>query len=154
MKPILFVLTFFLAFSSGLRAQPAAADSVELTRLLNEFLDGVSRGNVSVHERFWADDLIYTSSAGQRTDKPTILNNSRNSPESQVDDPVTKYSAEDIRIQQYGNTAIVAFKLVGTVESEGETEIMHFLNTGTFLKRDGIWQVVSWQATRIPDNIE
>jgi hypothetical protein len=60
------------------------------------------------------------------------------------------YSGEDVRIQQYGNTAIVAFRLVSKVEKPDSVDVTHYFNTGTFLKRDGKWQVVSWQATRLP----
>ena len=65
-------------------------------------------------------------------------------------DATTTFTAADIRIQQYGNTAIVAFRLVGTTEQDGKTDVANYLNTGTFLKRGGRWQVVSWQATRLP----
>jgi hypothetical protein len=44
----------------------------------------------------------------------------------------------------------VAFRLVGTTTKDGKTEVSRYLNTGTFLKRDGKWQVVAWQATKIP----
>jgi hypothetical protein len=40
-----------------------APDAAELTKLLNDFLAGASRNDVAIHERFWADDLIYTRSA-------------------------------------------------------------------------------------------
>jgi hypothetical protein len=60
------------------------------------------------------------------------------------------YSAEDVRIHQYGDTAIVAFRLVG--KSGGEKpEVQDYLNTGTFLKRNGEWRAVAWQATKVPD---
>ena len=63
------------------------------------------------------------------------------------------YSAEDIRIQQYGDTAIVAFRLVSTsTQKDGSKKIANYLNSGTFLKRNGRWQVVNWQATAIPEN--
>ena len=68
--------------------------------------------------------------------------------------PTTTYSAEDIRIQQYGNTAIVAFRLVGTSENAGKIQVAQFLNSGTFLKRNDKWQAVSWQATRMPRSEE
>src|SRR5262249_37768835 len=32
----------------------------------------------------------------------------------------------------------------------GATHTSHFFNTGTFLKRNGQWRVIAWQATRIP----
>lgn len=127
-----------------------APDTTKLTSLLNEFLAGASRNDASVHDRFWADDLIYTGSAGRRRSKADIMRDVRSAPAPKSTDPKTTYSGEDIRIQQYGNTAIVAFRLVGTTEQNGKTEVMNFLNSGTFLQRKGKWQVVSWQATKIP----
>jgi len=78
------------------------------------------------------------------------MRDTRSAPARKPGDSATTYSAEDIRIQQYGNTAIVAFRLVGTTENDGKTQVAQYLNTGTFLKRNSKWQVVSWQATRIP----
>ena len=65
-------------------------------------------------------------------------------------DEATVFTAEDIRIQQYGDTAIVAFRLVGTSDKDGRKAVSDYLNTGTFLKRDGKWQAVAWQATIMP----
>jgi hypothetical protein len=74
----------------------------------------------------------------------------RAAPPPKPGDPSTVFTAEDVRIQQYGDTAIVAFRLVGTTQRGGAPEVSKFLNTGTFLKRGGTWQVVSWQATKLP----
>jgi hypothetical protein len=63
---------------------------------------------------------------------------------------VTAYSAEDIRVLQYGNTAVIAFRLVATTKKESTTEVTDYFNTGTFLKRDIKWQAVAWQARRNP----
>jgi len=94
--------------------------------------------------------VIYTGSSGRRVGKADILKDVRSAPAPKPGDPKTIFSAADVRIQQYGNSAIVAFRLVGTTEREGKTEVANYLNTGTFLKRGGRWQVVSWQATRVP----
>ena len=120
-------------------------DAKALTVLLNEFLAGASRNDGAAHERFWAEQLVYTSSSGTRFGKADILEGM----EKEEPGPETVYSAEDIRIQQYGDTAVVAFKLLGQVQ-EGERELMQFFNTGTFVKADGEWRAVAWQATRIP----
>ena len=138
-----------LALAGVLEAGPAA-DEAELTRLLREFLAGASRNDASVHDRFWAEELVYTSSSGRRIGKADILRDVRAAPAPKPGDPTTTYGAEDVRIQQYGDTAIVAFRLVGTTEREGKTDVAHYLNTGTFLKRNGRWRVVAWQATRVP----
>lgn len=150
MKLVLSSSIVLLMLVSGLHAQ-TAPDAADLTALLKEFLAGASRNDAAVHDRFWAEDLIYTSASGQRRSKADIMRGLRSAPARKADDAATTYSAEDIRIQQYGTTAIVAFRLVGTTKKEGKTEVANYLNTGTFLKREGKWQVVAWQATKMAD---
>lgn len=150
MKKSLSFIVLLFSVAVSLQAQ-SAPDAAELTRLLNEFLAGAGRNDAAVHDRFWADDLIYTRSAGVRTNKDELMKGVRSAPAAKPTDPVTVYTAEDVRIQQYGDAAIVAFKLVGnTTRSDGTKAISHHLNTGTFIKRNGKWQVVAWQATTIP----
>src|SRR5436853_7879627 len=100
-----FVIT--LVCASGAE-NPPAPDAAELTGLLKEFLAGAGRNDIAVHERFWADELVYTSSSGQRIGKADILRELRGEAAStpKPEDPVTTYSAEDIRIQQYDAMAI------------------------------------------------
>ena len=67
MKPkllLLLPLLILLAFRAGAET-PTAPDAAELTKLLNDFLAGASRNDIAMHDRFWADDLIYTRSAGR-----------------------------------------------------------------------------------------
>lgn len=134
-----------------------ASDADDLTAMLHEFLAGASVGDASAHDKFWSDDLIYTSSAGTRTDKAEIMASMTPADDAaetaDADDagPSTVYSAEEIQIDLYGTTAIVAFKLVGTPQGDSDAAIAWYFNTGTFLKRDGAWQVVAWQATKIPE---
>lgn len=136
-------------------AQTPAPDAAELTKLLQDFLAGAGRNDAAMHDRFWAEDLIYTGSGGRRRGKAEIMQDVRAAEkEPKPDEPPTTYSAEDIRIQQYGDTAIVTFRLVGRTEKEGAKEIKNYLNTGTFLKRNGKWQVVAWQATVLPEKQE
>ena len=123
-------------------------DAAELSRLLNEFLAGAARNDAATHERFWADDLVYTGSTGRRVGKADIMRDVRGAPPPKPGDPSITYGAEDVRIRLYGDAAVVAFRLVATTARGGQTEVARYLNTGTFLKRGGRWQVVSWQATR------
>ena len=147
-KPVSGVI-LVLVMSCGVIAQ-TASDAAELTKLLNDFLAGASRNDAAVHERFWADDLIYTRSAGRRVNKAEVMHDVRSAPAPKPTDPKTIYTAEDIQIQQYGNTAVVAFRLVATTETGGSKQVANLLNSGTFVKRDGRWQVVNWQSTRMP----
>ena len=142
-------LTAVLLMMSFAGSAAESSDVDDLTAMLNEFL--ANAGVAEVHERFWADDLIYTSSRGTRTTKAEIMA-SFNAPESEEneddDTPDPVYTAEDVQIQVYGDTAVVAFKLVATPPDA--TVVLTYFNTGTFLRRNGKWQVVAWQATVIP----
>jgi hypothetical protein len=129
---------------------PVAPAAAELTKLLKDFLMGASNNDPAMHDRFWAEDLIYTASAGRRIGKADIMREVRAEAAATPSPETTTYSAEDIRIQQYGTTAIVAFRLVGTTRKGDKTEVANYLNTGTFVNRNGTWQAVSWQATKMP----
>jgi hypothetical protein len=136
----------WLAVARFAECQPAR-DAAELQALLAEFLAGASRNDAEVHDRFWADSLVYTRSTGRRIGKADLLKDVRSAPPGSL---TPSYSAEDVRVQQFGDTAVVAFRLVGTTKAPGFTEHDEFLNTGTFVKQGGRWQAVAWQATRIP----
>lgn len=150
MKRTLLLVVITIAAAASLHAQ-AAPDAAELTKLLNEFLAGAG-SDAAVHERFWADDLIYTRSAGVRTNKAEIMKGFKNpAPAAKPGDPVAVYTAEDILIHQYGDTAVVAFRLViTTTKADGTKTIGNNLNTGVFVKRKGEWRAVAWQSTVIP----
>jgi len=121
-----------------------ATDAAALRALLDDFL--AHADVASAHERFWADDLVYTSSDGTRTDKAEILAGLQDGAEDTGPGP--RYSGEDVDIRLYGTTAVVAFRLViAPPEGSGEP-VRYNLNTGTFLKRDGVWRAVAWQSTR------
>ena len=127
-----------------------ADDGAGLQALLDEFLANVA--SVEMHERFWADDLVYTSSSGTRTTKSAILADMLAAPEPAPgagSDESPAYAAEDVDIRVYGDAAVVAFRLVAEPGVDGAARTEYF-NTGTFIERDGRWQAVAWQATRIP----
>jgi len=127
-----------------------AATREKLTAMLQQFLVDAAQGNVAGFESFFADDVIYTRSAGVVTNKAEILKNVgslRPTAESR-----TTYSAEDVTVHDYGDTAVVAFQLVARTErAGGKVETGNYRNTGTFLRRNGRWQAVAWQSTKMPE---
>lgn len=147
-----FVLCLVLMSLPCVARAQTAPDAAELTKLLHEFLAGASKNDIAVHERFWADELVYTSALGRRKGKADIMREleAESTTPPKPEDGTAVYTAEDIRIQQYGDTAVVAFRLVGTTDIGGTKTVANYFNTGTFLKRNGKWQVIAWQATALP----
>jgi len=130
------------------RAQTGGAQ--EVTALLREFMAGAGSGDRAIFEKFFADDVIYTRASGVVITKASIMESlGKPSPASEGK---SSYSAEDVTVHEYGDTVIVAFRLEGRTEhADGKVETAHYRNTGTFLRRNGRWQAVAWQATKISE---
>ncbi|WP_234568064.1 nuclear transport factor 2 family protein [Rhodohalobacter sp. 614A] len=146
---ITFVLILFFLIPAAFAQEANEKETLE--NLLTEFLDGASSNDAEIHNRFWAEDLIYTSSNGERVAKKEIMDGLRSSDDS-IHSDTPKYHAEETQIRLFDDIAVVAFKLVAISDLPGEPERMEFYNTGTFQKRDGHWKAVAWQATRIPED--
>jgi ketosteroid isomerase-like protein len=128
-------------------ATMSAEDSAtvkQITQLVRDFLANVPKNDPKVFESFFADDVIYTRSAGVTVDKAEIL---KNIDVRTVNEPGATYDADDFTVHPYGNMAVVNFRLV----QHNGAQTNYFRNTGTFLKRNGKWQAVAWQATRVPE---
>jgi Domain of unknown function (DUF4440) len=129
-------------------AAAAATPQDEIASLLNEFLAKVD--DVAMHERFWADDLVYVSAKGEVRSKAAILEAMRAGDTPGVRDkkpgePRTTYSAQEVKVRPLAaDVAVLNFRLVQHIGDKPN----YFRNSGTFVKRNGRWQVVSWQATR------
>jgi|SRR6056297_237891 len=154
MKYLVPALTLLLMIScseSQTNSTSAETAKIELEQLLDNFLLGASENSAEVHERFWAEDLIYTSSAGERFGKNNIMAGfGSENEENSSDEPAPQYGYEDLQINVYDDAAVVAFQLVGTLETADSVEVTRYYNTGTFMNRDNQWRAVAWQATRIP----
>lgn len=129
-------------------AWAASADEA-LVQLLDEFLAGASRNDMAMHDRFWSEDLVYTSSSGKRFGKSEIMA-PPDAAKDAGDEPDTVYGREALLVRVYDDTAVVTFRLVGTTQTE-PPEVTRYNNTGVFLLRNGEWRAVAWQATRIPE---
>jgi hypothetical protein len=119
-----------------------------ITKLLNDFL--TFNSDPAQHDRFWADDLVYTSSAGTVKTKPDIIKAFADAAKAAPTTPAalsSAYSAEDVLVRLYGDTAALTFRLVAR---SADGSVATFRNSGTLLHRNGKWQVVTWQATKEP----
>ena len=140
----------FLILALVLSASSAVADEQQALRdLLDYFL--ANAGEKSAHERFWGEDLVYTSSAGARFGKADILAGMQDESAGDAAEAGPVYSAADVDIRLYDDMAIVAFRLVA---ADADEATLNYFNTGTFAQRDGRWVAIAWQATLIPQASE
>ncbi len=139
---------FLIGLCAAVPARAAdAGDTVaEITQLLEWFLAPENNPKLATHQRFWADDLVYTRSTGEVRTKPEIIAGFGSAQAPAAD---TSWSAEDILVRPYGDAAALTFRLVGRSE---DGSISRYRNSAMFLKRGGDWRAVTWQATRVAES--
>lgn len=118
-------------------------DHQTIAALLDRFLSGASIGDRSVHDQFWSEELVYTSSSGHRFGKPELMAGLE--PTAASGQPGPSYSAHDVRIRPFGDLALLNFTLV----AEGDEQPrLAFFNSGVLRRERDQWRVINWQATR------
>jgi hypothetical protein len=122
----------------------ADVDAQQVRSLLHEFMAGATRNDAAVHERFWDEDLVYTSSDGTRFGKPELMSDPGDP--AGPDDP--QYTAEHVDVRLHGELAVITFRLVASRDGQ---VVQEYFNTGVLRRRDGEWRAITWQATRIGD---
>lgn len=144
----LFMMILVVLFGlSGSSLVKAGED--EILMVVDKFLQGASVGDPEIHDRFWAEDLIYTSSNGTRFGKAELMAGMEGQEPTPADDVSVWYHADDFHVNYIEHVAIANFTLVARNEVTGEEE--RFLNSGVFVLRDMRWQAINWHATRKQD---
>lgn len=149
----MFAVAALLPMMAMAQARPAASQpepgaAQQVTQRVLDFLSNVPKNDPKVFQDFFADDVIYTRAAGVTVKKADIL---KNIDVRATNDPQATFNADDFTVHVYGEMAVVNFRLIMHNTENGKSTITYFRNTGTFLKRDGKWQAVAWQATKVPE---
>ncbi len=124
--------------AAGLRFSPAAQPAHPLV-FLQLPAKGDRRGAIL------ADDLIYTHSSGRVEGKKEFLGS--------LESGDTKYVAilgEEKKARVYGSVVLVNGRAKVTVNVRGQEQTFVLRYLDVYAKRDGKWQMVAWQSTRLP----
>ena len=124
---------------------PVRSDQDILIQLEHDWDAAFHRHDAAFIDRILADEFIVTYDNGVRADRTVELKLAL------VDENVESSSMDEFIVKEYGNTAVVWFTLhlVGPVKGERVQNNYRF--TDVFVLRDGRWQCVSSQSTKVDD---
>jgi len=114
----------------------------EIIALENRRIEAMIKGDIQALEEILADDLIYTHTTARLDTKTSFI--------EAISSGRSKYRSverEDVKVRQFGDTAVVTGHAkfhVGDNKFEAR-----FIDV--YAKRNGTWQMVAWQSTRVPD---
>jgi len=95
-------------------------------------------------DKLLGDDLIYTHSNALVDTKASYV-------ESMTSGALKYESIEpaDLKVRVYGTTAVITASAAITSVSKGQTQNNKLRYTDVWVLRDGRWQMVGWQSTKI-----
>jgi ketosteroid isomerase-like protein len=157
MKRMLAVAALTMAASSlalgqmtGKKANYAnqKGDSVEQSVMqMEEALRvAVTKGDMKAYGRLVSDDYVFTNQDAVVRTKAQMV--------SAYDAGTIKYETikfDEIKVHAYGDTAVVTGRSTQTGKDNGKDFAGQYRYTRVYVKRQGRWQIVATQSTRIPE---
>ena len=93
-----------------------------------------------------ANDVTYTHSTGSLQTKDELIASLE---QGRIDYVSIQNEKSEVRV--YGDTAVVTGIALFGVKVGAESVTARLRYTDVYVKRDGYWQMVAYQSTRIPD---
>ncbi|MGE5271780.1 MAG: nuclear transport factor 2 family protein [Thiohalocapsa sp.] len=93
-----------------------------------------------------ADDLVYTHSSARLDTKQSLIGNMESG--STV---YTSVEPSDVKAQDLGDTVVLTGSCRISVNAGGRPNSFGVRFTDVYARRNGSWQMVAWQSTRLPD---
>jgi ketosteroid isomerase-like protein len=126
---------------------PVRSDQDILIQLEHDWDAAFHRHDAAFIDRILADEFIVTYDNGVRADRTLELELAQS-----LNENIESSTMDEFIVKEFGNTAVVWFTLhlVGPVKGERVQNDYRF--TDVFVLRDGRWQCVSSQSTRVDRN--
>jgi hypothetical protein len=133
-----------LLTAAPLTAAPETITQEELLRRSQELFDSLVTGNKEPWQKYYADDAIYFDEKGRNLDKAALVADIAPLPPGYSGQIKIGKAASRI----IGDTAIVSYDLDETETIFGQNLSARYHETDTWLRRNGVWQIVAAQAFR------
>jgi ketosteroid isomerase-like protein len=145
-REALFCLLALVSAASVAGAEPqrVRSDQEILIQLERDWDDALHRGDADFIETILADEYISTYPDGSRGDKAKEL-----ALTASFNQAVESSTVDEFMVKVFGDTAVVWFTQHVTGSSQGRTLEVTYRYVDVFVIRDGRWQCVTSQSTRV-----
>jgi ketosteroid isomerase-like protein len=117
----------------------------ELQVLEQAWADAVKHRDIARIDQIQAEEYVFTDPAGQLWTKVRALDTVKSGSLT-----IDSFELSDVKVRLYDNTAVVTLRVVWNGQFNGVDISGPQRMTDMFVKRDGRWQCVASQTTRIP----
>jgi len=130
--------------ASAQRSRRPQSDQETLIKLERDWDFAFHHKDVAFIEKVLATEFVATYAEGQRADRATEIQNAKD-----FNQQIDKSELSEFIVKEYGDTAVVWFTQKMTGPSKGQTITLTFRYIDVFVLRDGRWQCVASQSTRV-----
>lgn len=125
----------------------------QIAELISQLSDALTRGDVVIMERIFADDYVATSPAGAVATKEQVIAAARAVVAARANPnaggAIQSIEIDDVKTRFYGDTAVVTARTTAKGTARGQAFAVQVRNTIVCVKSKGRWQIVATQDTRI-----
>src|SRR5262245_42706351 len=108
-------------------------------------MQAMAAKDVATLEKVLADDLIYAHSSARLDTKQSLIGNMVSGATV-----YTSVEASDVKAQDLGDTVVLTGIAQVKVTVNGAPNAFGVRFTDVYTRRNGNWQMVTWQSTRLP----
>ena len=134
----------FVAHTSAAQPRPGATDEETLVELERAWNEAFYAKDIEFLDSVLAEEFIATYDDGSQGDRNRELELS-----ASFNQRVISATQEDFTVRVYGDAAVVWFTLRLVGLRQGQRAEVAFRYTDVWVRRDGRWQCVSVQSTRV-----
>jgi ketosteroid isomerase-like protein len=136
----------FVLGGGAMRAQGGDAEAVKALEL--ERFQAQVKNDFAALERLLADDLVYTHSSGNVDTKAAYIDSLRSGKSKYL-----RITPEDLKVRTLGDLVLIhgrgQFVLETMVNGQKGENPLHLSFLDVWQKKNGKWQMIAWQSTRI-----
>ena len=109
-------------------------------------MNAMAQKDIATLNALLSDELVYTHSSARLDTKQSLI--------GAMESGATVYTAlepSDVQPADFGNVVVLTGKARIHVTSQGRPNAFSVRFTDVYAEKNGQWQMVAWQSTRIPE---
>ncbi len=144
MKKLFIAISLMMLFGSLAYGQKKMTVEQTLMNMEQEMTDAVIKNDMSVFDKYAADNSAFTDPGGMLMNKAQSMASFKSG-----DLKIESSKIDDMKVQMFGSTAIVTYRTTDKGMYKGKDISGQYRWTDVFVKMSGKWKMVSSQGTQI-----
>jgi ketosteroid isomerase-like protein len=143
MKHVFLAVAFMTLFGSFAMGQKMTVEQT-LMKMEQEMADGIVKKDISAWDKYTAPNAVLTDPGGSVGTKAETLAMFKSG-----DITIESSKIDDMKVQMFGETAIVTYKTTDKVTVKGKDMSGEYRWTDVFAKVGGKWMIIAGHGTPI-----